>query len=130
MDLPIQGFPGGSGVENSPTNAGNAGLIPGLGRSPGEGNSNSLQYSCLGNPMERSLVGFSSWGCKRVGYDLATKQNHLFTKDMQTYLPFPEHYQAAAQCWGGEWQREDTLCPRSVAAAVRRYPTSKVMLGP
>ena len=35
------------------TNAGGAGSIPGLGRSPGKGNGNRLQYSCLGNPMER-----------------------------------------------------------------------------
>ena len=43
-------------VKNVPTNAGDikgAGLIPGLGRSPGGGNSNPLQYSCLGNPMDR-----------------------------------------------------------------------------
>ena len=40
-------------VENSPANAGGMGLIPGSGRSPGEGNGNKLQYSCLGNPMDR-----------------------------------------------------------------------------
>jgi len=40
-------------VENLPAYAGDAGLIPGSGRSPGEGNGNPLQYSCLGNPMER-----------------------------------------------------------------------------
>ena len=40
-------------VKNSPASAGDTGLIPGLGRSPGEGNSNSLQYSCLENSMDR-----------------------------------------------------------------------------
>jgi len=40
-------------VKNLPTNAGNLGLIPGLGRSPGQGNGNLLYYSCLGNPMDR-----------------------------------------------------------------------------
>ena len=45
-------FPGGSMVKNPPTNAGDMGSIPGLGRSPGIGNSNLLQYSCLGNPMD------------------------------------------------------------------------------
>ena len=45
-------FPGDSVVNNPPANAGDAGLIPGLGRSPGEGNGNSLQYSCLENPMD------------------------------------------------------------------------------
>ena len=47
------GFPGGSLVKNLPANAGDAGLIPGSGRSPGEGNGNPLQYSCLRNPMDR-----------------------------------------------------------------------------
>ena len=47
------GCPGGSVVKNPPANAGGAGLIPGLGRSPGGGHSNPLQYSCLKNPMDR-----------------------------------------------------------------------------
>ena len=46
------GFPGVSVVKNPPANAGDAGSIPGLGRSPGEGNGNLLQYSCLGNRMD------------------------------------------------------------------------------
>ena len=40
-------------VKNLPDNPGDTGLIPGLGRSPGEGNDNPLQYSCLGNAMDR-----------------------------------------------------------------------------
>ena len=47
------GFPGGSVVKNPPSYAGYRGSIPGLGRSPGEGNGNPLQYSCLGNAMDR-----------------------------------------------------------------------------
>ena len=47
----ILGFPGGSIVKNPPANARDTGLIPGLGVTPGEGNDNPLQYSCLGNPM-------------------------------------------------------------------------------
>ena len=46
------GFPGGSEVKSSSRNAGDLGSIPGSGRSPGEGNGNPLQYSCLKNPME------------------------------------------------------------------------------
>ena len=50
-------------VKASAYNVGDPGLIPGLGRSPGEGNGNPLQYSCLENPMDgRSLVGYSPWG--------------------------------------------------------------------
>ena len=45
------GFPGGSRVKNPPANAGDMGLIPGLGRSPGKEYGNPLQYSCGGNPM-------------------------------------------------------------------------------
>ena len=47
------GFPGGSESKESACNAGDPGSIPGLGRSPGEGNDNLLQYSCLENPMDR-----------------------------------------------------------------------------
>ena len=46
-------FPGGTVVKNLPAIAGDMGLIPGSGRSPGEANGNLLQYSCLGNPMDR-----------------------------------------------------------------------------
>jgi len=52
----LKGFPGGSVVKNSPGNAGDTrdvGLIPGLGKSPREGNGNLLQYSCLENPTDR-----------------------------------------------------------------------------
>ena len=47
------GFPGGSEDKAFAYNAGDPGSIPGLGRSPGEGNGNPLQYSCLKNPMDR-----------------------------------------------------------------------------
>ena len=48
-------FPGGSVLKNLPASASDASLIPGLGRSPGERNGNPLQYSCLGNPMDRGV---------------------------------------------------------------------------
>ena len=47
------GFPGGLVVKDPPANAGDSDSVPGLERFPGEGNVNSLQYSCLGNPMDR-----------------------------------------------------------------------------
>ena len=46
----------GSAVKNLPANAGDVSLIPGSGRSPGIGNSNRLQYFCLGNPMDRGAL--------------------------------------------------------------------------
>ena len=51
--MQLEGFPGGSEDKVSACNAGDLGSVPGLGRSPGEGNGNPLQYSFLENPMDR-----------------------------------------------------------------------------
>ena len=56
------GFPDGSVVKNQPANARDEGSIPGLGRSPREGNGNLLQYSCLGNPMDREAWRAIAYG--------------------------------------------------------------------
>ena len=71
-----QGFPGGSAVKNPPTNAGdiNIGSISWLVRSPGGGNGNLPWYSCLGSPMDREAGHYSPMGSRRVGHNLATKQ--------------------------------------------------------
>ena len=62
----MRGLPGGSVVKKPPANAGDAVLIPGSGRSPGERNGNPLQYSCLENPVDRrALAGYSAWGHKK-----------------------------------------------------------------
>ena len=61
----FMGFPGGSVVENPPANAGNAGdmgLITGWGRSPGVGNGNLLQYSCLGKSHGQSILSTEGFG--------------------------------------------------------------------
>ena len=56
-------FPGSSAGKEFACNVGDLGLIPGLGRSPGGGRGNPLQYSCLENPHgQRSLVCYRSWG--------------------------------------------------------------------
>ena len=63
------GFPGGSDGKESASNVGDQGLIPALGRSPGEGNGYPLQYSCLENPTDRGAYsprGFSPWGPKEA----------------------------------------------------------------
>ena len=77
------GLLGGSVVKNPPANAGDAGLIFGSGRSPGDGNGNPLQYSCLGNPMNRgawwapvpgatkSRTGLSNWA--RAQWELSPR---------------------------------------------------------
>jgi len=61
------GFPGSPAGKESAYNARDLGLIPGLGRPPGKGNGNLLQYSCLGNPMERGTCWSTVWGggCKK-----------------------------------------------------------------
>ena len=57
--------PGDSDSKESACNAGDLGSIAGLGRSPGGGHGNPVQYSCLENPHgQRSLGGYSPWGCK------------------------------------------------------------------
>ena len=65
-------------VKNPPamkeTHAGDASLIPGLGRSYGDGNGNPLKYPCLGNPWTEDPSGLQSMGSQRVGHDLVTKQ--------------------------------------------------------
>ena len=65
-----EGFQGGSVVKNLAANAGDMGLIPGLGRSPGGGHGNPLQYCCLENPMDRG-----AW--RAVVHGVAKSQMHL-----------------------------------------------------
>ena len=80
---PIFIFPGGSDCKESACSKEDLGSIPGLGRSPGEGHDNPLQYSCLENPRgQRSLVGCCPWGCKesdRIEW-LRTAQKHILAK--------------------------------------------------
>ena len=70
-------------VKNPPANAGDLGSIPGLGRSPGEGHGNPLQYSCLENPHgQRNLVGYSPWGHKESDM---TEQLSIHTQTAEVY---------------------------------------------
>ena len=66
-------------AKNPPANEGDTGdigSIPGLGRSPGEGNGNPLQYSCWEIPWTEEPGRLQFMGSQRVGHDLATKQHH------------------------------------------------------
>ena len=80
------GFPGGSVVKNLPamqeTWVQSLGSIPRSGRSPGEGNGSPLQYSCLGNPMDREAwqATVSPWGHKESEHNSVTKQQEFSTK--------------------------------------------------
>ena len=79
-------FPGGSDGEEPPCNAEDLRSVPGLGRSPGEGSGNPLQYSYLEDPMDRecygqrSLAGYSPWGRKELD----------MTEQLERGLAFPE----------------------------------------
>ena len=70
--FPKYNFPGGSGGKASACNAGDLGSIPGLGRSPGEGKGNPLQYSCRENPMYGEPGRLQYMGSQRVGHDWST----------------------------------------------------------
>ena len=71
----IESFPGSSVVKNPSANAGDWGSIPDLGRFPGEGNGNPLQYSCQENPMDRGARRPTVHEVtKRVGHNLPSKQ--------------------------------------------------------
>ena len=66
LSLSELGFPGGSDGELSACNVGDLGSVPGSGRSPGEGNGNPLQYSCLENPTDREAWWLQFRDLKRV----------------------------------------------------------------
>ena len=68
----IMGIPGGLVVKNPPANAGDVGSVPELGRSPGEGNGNPLQYSCLGKPMVRGAWRATVHGVTKSQTQLST----------------------------------------------------------
>ena len=66
-------FPGSSVGKESACSAGDPGLVTGSGRSPGQGNGNPLQYSCLDNPMDRGAWQATVRGAARVRHNVATK---------------------------------------------------------
>ena len=70
----MEAYPYSSVGKESACSAGDSGSIPGSGRSPGEGNGNPLQYSCLENPMDRGAWWAMVHGVARVGHDLAAKE--------------------------------------------------------
>ena len=73
------GFYDGSVVKNPPASVGDVGWIPGLGRSPGEGNGHPLQYSCLGNPMNRGAGQATVHGvAKQSDMDECKQEHNIF----------------------------------------------------
>ena len=85
------GFPCGSAGKEFACDAGDLGLIPGLGRSPGGRHGNPLQYSCLENPHgQRSLAGYSPCGLKELDT----------TEWLSTAQPINTLFQLSSICWG------------------------------
>ena len=72
------GLPDGSVVKNPPANAGDVGSVPGSGRSPGGGNDNPLQYSYLGNPVDREA-------CYNSGYNSKGHKESDVTEQLNTH---------------------------------------------
>ena len=73
-------FPGGLDGKEA-CDVGDLGLIPGLGRSPGGEHGNPLQYSCLENPHgQRSLAGYSPWGCRELDMTERLSTEHILKK--------------------------------------------------
>ena len=90
-------------IKNLPANAGDTGLIPGSGKSPGEGNGNPLQYSCLGNLLTEEPGGPQSMGLYRIGHDLVTKQEQYNKKNHLNFIKacFSIHHMVSF----GKWSR-------------------------
>ena len=83
-------------VKNPPASSGDVGSISGSGRSPGGGNGNSLQYSCLGNPMDRGAWQATVHGFTKVRFDFSSvAQSCLTLCDPMDYSTpgFPVHHQ-------------------------------------
>ena len=97
------GFPGGSDGKKSTCNVGGPGLLPGLGRSPGEGNGNPLQYSCLENSTDRRAWWATVHGVKIDRHDWAT---NTFT------FTFPSVLET---CWNNSFLICISVCPYHLA---------------
>ena len=100
-----QGFPGGSDSKEPTCNAGGTGSVPRLGRSPGEGNANPLQYSCLGNSVHRGNTA---------------ERSH---RDLTHLLPCVD---TVSRCW--LWTRKRALRELNHAAnLILDFPAFKTM---
>ena len=85
--IALRGFHGSSDGKESAYNAGDLGLIPGLGRSPAEGNGNPLQHSCLENHIDRGAWQTTVHGVSRSGHDSATNTHTSETGWLKGFYP-------------------------------------------
>ena len=126
----LKAFPGGSVIRTPPGNAGDKGSIPGSGRAPGKGNGNPLQYSCLGK-FHGQRVGYSPWGRKRIGHNLATQQQHGQSKGFQCHNFTLLQSKAPSLLWDvnilpwNEWLMSDQPSCGSYFRVLQVYPQRK-----
>ena len=88
------GFPGDSDGKESNCSAGDPGLIPGSGSSPGEGNGNPLQYSCLGNPMNRGAWWATVHGVAKSQTRLSDFHSHVCSHSGMGWYMGPDYLRA------------------------------------
>ena len=119
-------FPCGSNCKESPCNAGNLGLIPGLGRSPGGGHGNPLQCSCLENPMDRGAI---VRGVAKSWVWLSTQAQHSLER--QERNEDPSQASASAwrrhQCRGVQLSRETRVGLRFMWETDQREPAIEAL---
>ena len=89
----LLGFLGVSGIKNLPANAADTSSLPGSERSPGKGNVNLLQYSCLGNSIDRGAWLATVHGVSRVRHDLETKQQQVTCYFAPEFIPQSSKFQ-------------------------------------
>ena len=96
----IRSFPDDSVIKNPPANAGDASSIPRSGGSPGEGNGNPLQYSCLGNPMDRRLWQAAVHGITKsqTWLSIHTHNTHLVLQCLASH-PGTAHLELHTHCF-------------------------------
>ena len=99
-EIDILGFPGGSDDKASVCNAGDLGSIPGLGRSPGQGNGSPLQYSCPKIPWTAEPGRLLSMGSQRVGHDWA-KGRRILSLHLLSKTSCSPYMEEQTEDWGG-----------------------------
>ena len=105
------GFPGGSVVKNPPANAGDVGSVPRLGRCPGKGHGNPLQYSCLENPMDWGACRATVHGVTELDTAEATQHAMLHALHTPLHTPKSSHHPKLKLCTHGIKTLHSSLLP-------------------
>ena len=100
------GFPWWLSGKDPPSNSGDGSLIPGSGRSPGGGNGNLLQYSCLGNPSNRrSLTDYCLWGLKRLRHNFWLKKQQYLGSGLSDQSPIRARHSGEGRRGWDVWKK-------------------------